>query len=194
MHDQIVFVEKSSNAVKSKRLKALTEELDILNEEMHGLTDSLTKTIAKELADLEVAARMMKDCKDTKQPSPVSKARIKIAALTAVSPRALITPQFIAEYQRSDEKINSLILYLKTKDKPKKKILAKYRLLNDSILVTRKNKQLPFYTPGNLRIVCNDLMSINILALQHIMGGHIGLNSLARLKAGQGSGGDHNRI
>jgi len=84
MHDQIVFVEKSSNAVKSKRLKALTEELDILNEEMHGLTDSLTETIAKELADLEVAARMMKDCKDTKQPSPVSKARIKIAALTAV--------------------------------------------------------------------------------------------------------------
>ena len=182
MHDQIVFIEKSSFAVKSKRLKALARELEILNEEMNGLTDSLTEKIAKELTDLETAARILKENQEVKKYNIKEKSgRIQIAALTAVSPKAIITPEFIAEGQRKDEKINSIIVYLKTKENPKKKIIAKYRLLNDTILVTRKNKQLPFHAPGNLRIVCSDLMAVTILSLQHIMGGHIGLNSLARM-------------
>ena len=225
MHDQIVFVEKSSLNVKNKRLRSLINELSILHDEMEGRTDSLTQTISEELQRLEATAKTLKEdqaaAKDLLKPAKEVKQRktrkkpdlagtdedenqkdeldgldeddkeemsvisdnynIHISALTAVSPRALITPQFIAKYQREDEKINAIIMHLKTKEKPKKKLISKYRLLNDSILITRKNKNLPFHAPGNLRIASNDKMSLVILALLHIMGGHIGLNSLARM-------------
>ncbi len=51
-----------------------------------------------------------------------------------------------------------IIIQLRTMEKEgiQSKILKKYRLLNDSILVTRKNKNLPFHEPGNMRIMCND--------------------------------------
>jgi len=211
MHDQIVFVEKSSPNVKSKRLKALINEISVIHENMEGINDSLTQQISEELKRLEAAAQVLKENQeagkhllkpkitkprkvkesdnedDKSQEDEIemetepSKYNIHISALTAVSPKALITPQFIAKFQREDEKLNAIIMHLKTKLKPNKKTALKYRLLNDSILITRKNKTLPFHAPGNLRIVSNDKMSLIILALLHIMGGHIGLNSLARM-------------
>jgi hypothetical protein len=60
MHDQIVYVEKSSPGVKSKRLKALINELSILKDGMDGLTDSLTKQVSEELERLEATARVLK--------------------------------------------------------------------------------------------------------------------------------------
>ena len=108
-----------------------------------------------------------------------------MAPLTAVSPRAMITPQFLAKHQNADAKYSSIILHLRTAQPGQLKaaITKRYRLLNDSILVTRKHSKLPFDAPGNLRIVCTAQMTLIILSLLHIMGGHYGINTLARLFA-----------
>jgi hypothetical protein len=61
-----------------------------------------------------------------------------------------------------------MILHATPREKIPKDRLKKYRLLNDSILVTRKRMDLAFDTPGNIRIVCDVTMSLYILALLHV--------------------------
>ncbi len=182
MHDQIVFVEKSSKAVKTKRLRALSEELVTLHDELEGDVDAdlFAKQVQDEIAIMEAAAKQ--EWTDKKE-QEVPKQTVEIAALSAVSPRVLLTPQFIAKHQNEDAEFSKIITQLRTIEREgiKTKILKKYRLLNDSILVTRKNKNLPFHEPGNMRIMCNDKMAIIILSYLHIMGGHYGLNTLTKL-------------
>ena len=88
----------------------------------------------------------------------------EVSALTSVSERVLITPDFIAKKQNENEKISKILLMLRTLPVGQipKKAMQKYRVLNDSILVTRKHKGLRFDEPGNLRIVCDASMALYI--------------------------------
>jgi len=187
MHEQIVFVEKSSKAVKTKRLRALSKELVTLHDKLEGDVDvdvdQFTKKVQEEIATMEAAAKQEWIDKKEMSQQEATPQKAEIAALAAVSPRVLLTPQFIEKHQNEDTEFNKIIIQLRTMEKEgiQSKILKKYRLLNDSILVTRKNKNLPFHEPGNMRIMCNNKMAIIILSYLHIMGGHNGLNTLVKL-------------
>ena len=91
-----------------------------------------------------------------------------IKALRPVSNRVLLTPSFLACHQDKNPVLSSIKMHLKTKDPSKisKKMLNKYRLLNDSILVVRRDKNTPFETPGKIRIVCDVSMTLIILRFQ----------------------------
>ncbi len=189
MRDQAVYIEKSSLAVKSKRLKALMEEVILLRDEIGEIEGSrLEKQISKELEIIE------KEKENRDKNLNLEKAQrdktidtgpsAQIAALTSVSSKTMLTPYFFAEKQNENAKLNSIILHLRTtspSNSYKKQITKKYRLLNDSILVTRKDRYLPFDAPGNLRIVCDTKMTLIILSFLHIMHGHLGINSLSRI-------------
>ena len=183
MHEQIVFVEKSSKAVKTKRLKALSEELITLHDELEGDVDQFSNQIQDEIVTMEAAARQEWVEKKEGSTGEDKTQTVEISSLTAVSPKVLLTPQFIAKHQNEDPDFSKTMTQLRIIDKKgiQPKILKKYRLLNDSILVTRKNKNLPFHEPGNIRIMCNDKMALIILSYLHIMGGHYGLNTLVKL-------------
>ncbi len=84
MHDQIVFVEKSSKAVKTNRLGALSEEFVILHDELEGDVDAdlFIKQVQDEIAIMEAAAKQeWTDKKEQETP----KQTVEIAALSAVS-------------------------------------------------------------------------------------------------------------
>ena len=203
MRKKIVFIEKSSLPVKAKRLRALANYVTSLHETAGDGFDTLNDKIAEELSHIELTAKehkltaTPKAKKKTKQPSHHSSnsdgfedmnifalaAEAQEKPMTSVSPRVLITPAFITKHQGEDEKLHAIIMHLKTtpKGQLKTKIIKKYRLLNDSILCTRKNRRLPFDAPSNLRIVCNQKMTLIIMSILHIMGGHYGINTLARL-------------
>ena len=175
MHHQVCFVEKSSSAVKNKRLRSMVAEIAVQYEMLQGQSDSLVEQIHSELEEIEATAKKIN--KHTGKTITVSN------PLTAVSPRVMITPQFLVKHQNENQRLNGIITQLRTipQNKLKPVILDKYRLLNDSILVTRKNRKLPFDAPGNIRIVCDTKMTLIILSLLHVMGGHYGINTLARL-------------
>jgi hypothetical protein len=172
MRQQIVFVEKSSNNVKEKRLKALINEVSL---QFSELTDSKNQLAALLEDDL---SRVRNNIQKDQEAKKLSKA--KISALTAVDPDLLITSEFIRKYQSENPKLANIITMLRTLplDKLPKSIYHTFRLLNDSILVTRKNKQLDFSEISNLRIVCDSRMTIHILSLLHVMNGHCGMNTL----------------
>jgi len=171
MYDQIIFIEKSSDAVKEKRLKALVHEIsvlyDVLKKENQNI-DGLRDLAQNKLTQLHNSPKMLV---------------AEVSALTAVSARVLITPDFIAKKQNENEKISKILLMLRTLPVSQipKKAMQKYRVLNDSILVTRKNKGLRFDEPGNLRIVCDASMALYILSIIHVMSGHLGQNTLKHL-------------
>jgi hypothetical protein len=181
MHDQIMFIEKSSSNVKNKRLKALVAEIATLYEDLENRSDSLVEQIHAELEEIETTAKSMEKHSDKVHLNPVA----SVGALTAVSPKVLITPHYLVKQQNANPKFHAIMTQLRSipRDNLKAKILKKYRLLNDSILVTRKNKKLPFDAHGNMRIVCDSTMTLTILSLLHLMGGHYGINTLARLFA-----------
>jgi hypothetical protein len=153
MHDQIVFVEKSSSAVKNKRLRALVAEIAILYDELTEDADTLVEQIHGELAEIEATAKGMD--------KHTGKTTILMDPLTAVSPKVLITPHFLVKHQNENPRLHGIITQLRTipRDNLKPIILSRYRLLNDSILVTRNNKKLPFEAQSNIRIVCDTRMS-----------------------------------
>ena len=171
MHQQILFVEKSTVNVKEKRLKALLSELVI---QFEDLKDKEEATNMKN----DIITRI-EDFKNTK------KKTAKIFTLGAISERILITPEFLSDRQNRNEKLHGIITALRTmpKEKIPKAIIQRYRLLNDSILVTRRDKKLPFTAPGNLRIVCDAQMTMYILSLMHVMSCHYGQNTLYHLFA-----------
>ena len=198
MRKKIVFIEKSSLPTKVKRMRSLVGYLGMLQENGATGLDTLSDKVLSELEHIELSAKEHKLAappRKKKAPKPSStddeEEEVDIFAmaaeagqsLTSVSPRVLITPAFITKHQNDDEKFHALIMHLKTtpKGELKKKVVKKYRLLNDSILCTRKNKNLPFDAPGNLRIVCNQKMTLIIMSILHIMGGHYGINTLIRL-------------
>ena len=171
MHQQILFVEKSTMNVKEKRLKSLLSELVIQFEDLRDQEEALNMKN-------DIITRL-EDFKNAK------KKTAKIFALNTVSERILITPEFLSEKQNANEKLNRIITILRTtpKEKVPKIIIQRYRLLNDSILVTRKDRKLSFTAPGNLRIVCDADMTIYILSLMHVMSCHYGQNTLYHLFA-----------
>ena len=170
MHQQIVFIEKSSTSVKEKRLKALIQEVSIQYEELTESREQLATMLEEDLLR----------CRDKIQQEKSQKAALKLSSLTAVSQRTLVTPEFIIENQNKNPKLHNIITMLRTlpKEKIPTKILKRFRLLNDSILVTRKSALYTFEHPGNLRIVCDAKMTIHILCLIHVMYGHFGMNTL----------------
>lgn len=172
MRQQIVFIEKSSNNVKEKRLKALINEVSVQFSELTDSKNQLATLLEEDLS--RVRDNIQKD----KQEKLLKKNRI--SAITSVDPDLIISPDFIRKYQRNNPQIANIITMLKTlpEEKIPKSILQRYRLLNDSILVTRKNKQLEFSISSNLRIVCDASMTIHILSLLHVMNGHCGMNTL----------------
>jgi hypothetical protein len=175
MHDQIVYVEKSSSAVKNKQLRALVAEIAILYDELQESADTLIEQIHGELEEIEATAKGM-----DKHTGPTT---ILMNPLTAVSPKVLITPHFLVKHQNENPRLHRIITQLRTipRGNLKPVILSRYRLLNDSILVTRKNQNLPFDSQSNIRIVCDTKMTLIILSLLHVMGGHYGINTLARI-------------
>jgi hypothetical protein len=172
MRDQIVFIEKSSNSVKEKRLKALINEVTILYNELPPDKDDLATILEADILNIRHKLETEPKTKHRK-PLPVS-------ALTATPQRTLITPEFLIKHQNANPKLHNIIIMLRTltKDKIPKNILKRYRLLNDSILVTRKYKNKPYDHPGNLRIVCDAKMTIHILSTVHVMSCHYGMNTL----------------
>ena len=206
MRDKIVFVDKTSPGVRRKRLDALVNELHILQEDLGSQYDTLSEQIHSELQHIELSAKEHQQQNEqfkTYTTRPKKKAmkgdenddedldQADIFALeipkkmSSVSAKVLITPAFISKHQNEDPQLSSIILHLKTtpKGQLKSKLVKTYRLLNDTILCTRKNKRFPFHAPGNLRIVCSTRMTLIIMSILHIMGGHYGINTLARLFA-----------
>jgi hypothetical protein len=189
MRHQAVFIEKSSLAVKSKRLKALMDEVILLRDEIGEIEGTkLEKQISKELEIIEKEKENReKDLnmeKAQREKALAGNSSAQMSALTAVSSKTMLTPYFFTEKQSQNAKFNSIILHLKTAAQGhplKKQLMKKYRLLNESILVTRKDRSLPFDAPGNLRIVCDTKMTLIIMSFLHIMGGHYGINTLSRL-------------
>ena len=189
MRHQAVFIEKSSLAVKSKRLKALMDEVILLRDEIGEIEGTkLEKQISAELEMIEKEKENReKDLnmeKAQREKALTGNSAAQISALTAVSSKTMLTPYFFTEKQNQNAKLNSIILHLRTSSQGhplRKQLMKKYRLLNDSILVTRKDRSLPFDAPGNLRIVCDMKMTLIIMSFLHIMGGHYGINTLARL-------------
>ena len=165
MRREIVFKEKSTNAVKEKRLKALVHEVSLL---YHGLLDGKEQLVETLNSDLQ---------------NVLSSKALKAYAspLTSVSQDVVVTPSFLIENQSNNPKLFGIMTTLRTiqREMIPKRVLKKYRILNDSILVTRKKKNLPFEHPGNLRIVCDEKMTIHILSLLHVMACHIGMNLLS---------------
>ena len=157
--------------MKEKRLKVLIEEISILHERLVKDEDNLLGRVRDKLKYVQ------------KVREAASKKKVEITPLTAVSERGLITPEYIIKKQNENEKIHNIIMTLCTtpREKISKDMLKKYRLLNDSILVTRKLMDLPFDAPGNIRIVCDIQMSLYILALRHVMSCHPGMNTLNHL-------------
>jgi len=168
MYDQIVFIEKSSNAVKEKRLKALVAEITILYD-----------MLKKENREVDTLRTLAED--KIQQLKSIPKPHVaKLMPLTAVADKVVITPEYIATKQNENAKLRSILLALRTIPRAKlpDALLQKYRVLNNSILVTRKFKNQPFDAPGNLRIVCDRPMALYIMAVLHVMTGHPGQNTL----------------
>ena len=171
MRRQIMFIEKSSNNIKEKRLKALINEVSLLYAGLGEAREQLATDLENDLLGVQDSI---------KNNAAKRQIKVNINALTAVSPRALISPEFIIKHQNSNPKLHNIITMLRTvpRDKIPSATLKRYRLLNDSILITKKNKTKPFDHPGNLRIVCDSKMTIHILALIHVMSCHYGMNIL----------------
>ena len=189
--------EKCSEAVRAKRYRGLTENIEKIMDQplippSHGFnydTDSkLTTCMAMNLRNKRVIGthdmfdpvpeQHEGDIDITQQIYDDKNVKISPSAI-----RALITPAFLSRYQNKDPALHKIIMTLKTssfKDIPKR-ITKQYRLLNDSILVTRYTKQKAFYYPGNLRIICTLEMALIILAYLHVMNIHPGVNSLMKL-------------
>jgi len=172
MRQQIVFVEKSSNNVKEKRLKALINEVSLQFSELTSSKNQLAALLEEDLS------RVQNNIQKEKQAKLANKS--KFSAITSVSPELLITPHFISNYQKKNTKLANIITMLRTLplENIPKAIYHRFRLLNDSILVTRKNKELGFDDASNLRIVCDARMTIHILSILHVMTGHCGMNTL----------------
>ena len=203
MRDKILFVDVLSTGVRRKRLDSLVNEINILKDNLGSQYDTLSEQVHGELKHIELSAKEHQQQEQLKPKTAKGRkiakkdgededtGEIEISAMEAqkrmssVSAKVLITPTFISKHQNEDPKLSSIILHLKTtpKGQLKVKLIKTYRLLNDTILCTRKNKRLPFDAPGNLRIVCSAKMTLIIMSILHIMGGHYGINTLARLFA-----------
>ena len=169
IRQNIVFIEKASDNVIEKRLKRLEEEVNMQYSELDEHSrDQLMGSIKNNLA------RTRDNIMYNKQN------KAKVAALTTVPTRTLVTPKFITESQNANPKLHNIITMLRTipKEKIPVRTLKRFRLLNDSILITRKNKNKTFDHPGNLRIVCDAKMTIQILARIHVTSCHYGMNVL----------------
>ncbi|HEY7535178.1 MAG TPA: transposase family protein [Thermodesulfobacteriota bacterium] len=172
MRQQILFIEKSSYNVKEKRLKALLDEIVILYDGLNNDRDTLLSTVENDLKQVQEKVKKSK----TKN-AVIDENSVK---LTNPPQRTLITPEFLIKGQNSNPKLYNILLLLRTKQKSEipKKILKTYRILNDTFLITRISKTKPFDHPGNIRIVCDAKMTIQILAIIHVSNCHYGQNLL----------------
>jgi hypothetical protein len=179
MRQQIMFIEKSSNNVKEKRLKALMNEVSILYEGLGEQREKLAKDLQNDLAMVQLRVKEGKAAYQYKA-NLDSLTKASIEPLTANPQRTLITPEYIIKAQNANPKLHNIITMLRTlpREKIPKAIIKRYRLLNDNILITKKKKDKPFEHPGNLRIVCDSKMTIYILSVLHVMSSHWGQNIL----------------
>ena len=172
MRDNILNIEKSSKKVKTKRITALIKELKDKQDSANYVDGSFIALLHDDTAKLE------KEIAADKFSTPEA----KISALRPVTNSALITPSFIAQLQDDSEELSAIKIHLKTTDSDKisKKTRQKYRLLNYSLLITRKDKRLPFDLPSNIRIVADIKMGLILLSYLHVFTGHLGSNQLVK--------------
>ena len=167
-----MLAEEVSDRVMEKRIKAFTKlGHDILDEEFIPSYDTSQKL--KEIEQNRIFAEANKTA--------------KIGAAAAkpypVSLNYLVTTKFLSEQQNIDPFVNDLKLRLRAYGNAGfgKKLCKKFRLLNDTVLVTRADKNLPFEEAGNLRIVCTERMALIILSYMHIFNSHAGFNAIVKM-------------
>jgi hypothetical protein len=72
--------------------------------------DQFTKKVQEEIATMEAAAKQEWTDKKEMSQQETTPQKVEIAALAAVSPRVLLTPQFIAKHQNEDTEFNKIII------------------------------------------------------------------------------------
>ena len=102
---------------------------------------------------------------------------VKLTPLTNTD--TIINANLIAKYQSENSFIANLktIFLTQSREKIPKAILKKYRLLNNSIVITRKTRSKPFSEPSNIRILTDIRLGLVILTAQHLLT-HAGINVL----------------
>ena len=177
MRQQIMFIEKSSLNVKEKRLKSLLNEINLLYDGLDQGREQLLQNTENDIAQIR---SKLNSSKKKKEKGDGDKVEIQENKLTAPPQRSLITPEFLIKGQQANPKLYNIIMTLRTKpvNEIPKKMLKNYRILNDSFLITRVDKKLPFDSPGNIKIVCDSTMTIQILSILHVTNCHYGQNLL----------------
>ena len=180
---QIVFIEKSSPAVKVKRLKALQSEVKRTSHLLGDRASEISTVIEGNLYDF---SEMVIESKKIRKDSPktdhdfLNSATIGALKLAPINPGVTVFEKlrFLIKSQDEDPSLAKIKQTLLMKKDISNQIRKKYRIMNENILVTRKDMNLPFEF-SNLQIVCNTYMAIVLLAIIHIFQGHYGINTLA---------------
>ena len=86
----------------------------------------------------------------------------------------------IVKLQQDDQQCREMIMYIMTTPEEKQdgRVRNKFRVLNGSLLVTRKNRKLPWSNVGNLRVYLGPIPATTIIATLHLIYGHAGENHL----------------
>ena len=185
---QIVFIEKSSPAVKVKRLKALQGEVERTKHLIGDKSSDLSTIIEGNLSDfnemvieMRKTKRLLKE-KEKEDNDPFEEAEVSALKLAPVNLGCTVFEKrrFLAKSQNEDPALARIKQNLLLKNDVSKEIRKRYRILNETLLVTRKKMDLPFDHPHNLQVVCNQYMGLVMLAIFHIFGGHQGINNLAK--------------
>ncbi len=113
------------------------EEISILQERLVKDEDNLSGRVRDNL-------KYVQNVKEA-----ATKKKVEITPLTAVSDRVLVTHEYIIKKLNKTEKIHNIIMILRTTPRGKisKDMLKKYRLLNDTILVTSETHGLTLRRP-----------------------------------------------
>ena len=168
-----MLMEEASDRVMEKRINAFTKlGHDILGEEFVPSYDTSQKL--REIEQNRLAAEAEKTTR-------VGAVPVKPYP---VSMNYLVTTKFLSEQQNLDPFLNDVKVRLRAYGESSpvgKKLCKKYRLLNDTVLVTRADKNLPFEEAGNLRIVCTEKMALIILSYMHIFNSHAGFNAIVKM-------------
>jgi len=167
-----MLMEEVSDKVMEKRIKAFTQlGCDLMNDEFVPSADITEKLRKIEENHLKAEAK--------------SNSTINVNAVKTypVSINHLITTKFLSDYQSRDQFIGGLKTKLRSAGSHRSgfKLRNKYRLLNDTVVVTRADKNIPFEEAYNLRILCSEEMALIILSYLHLFNNHAGFNALVKM-------------
>ena len=167
-----MLMEEVSDKVMEKRIKAFTQlGHDLMNDEFIPSADVTNKL--REIEENRLKA-------EAKSNSTMNVGAVKTYP---VSINHLITTKFLSDYQNRDQFIGGLKTKLRSAGSHRSgfKLRYKYRLLNDTVVVTRADKNIPFEEAYNLRILCSEEMALIILSYLHLFNNHAGFNALVKM-------------